>query len=327
MDALNKLILEIYRAAKETPVDEFQELALALVRNQIHFRTAAWGTGEITEAGGLVAHTMHLHNEPPEMLDDWASINSHDTVIDEAFANPNRALTFHAPCWFSSSDHALMLDYSRRYGHLNNMIINTISNSHPQGQWLSLYRNDKHDHWEQNDAHFLEQVMPHLIEALEMNRLLGQAHFPATADFMAQADFRLAGTRALARLDGTLYHCGKKFAEFLREVWPEWKSGKLPAELIKTLSFEGEALLAGHAISSVNHGNLLLLNIRKLSPLHGLTRRELEVARLYGVGKSHKEIGLLLDLSPVTVRNFLSRIYTKLDIGNKVELAALFNFG
>ncbi len=319
LDALSKLILEVYCAARETPVDEFQELALALVKAQIPFRTAAWGSGEMTKTG-LVAHAIYSHNESPEVLDDWASINHQDTVIDAVISNPNRALFFHAPSWFNTPENSLMLDYSRRYGHLNNMVINSISSRHPHGQWLSLYRNDKHDHWDQADGHILEQIMPHLIEALEINRLLGLG-------LSALPDSGTAGTRALARMDGTLYHCGRKFAELVRKAWPEWKSGRLPAELMMELHPGREALLADHAVSATTLGNMLLLNIRKVSPLHRLTPRELEVARLYGIGKSHKEIGLLLDIAPVTVRNFLGRIYTKLDIGNKVELASLFTTG
>jgi len=72
---------------------------------------------------------------------------------------------------------------------------------------------------------------------------------------------------------------------------------------------------------------MLLLKIRRVSPLHILSQREVEVARLYGQGKSYKEIGLLLNISPATVRNFLGRIYTKLDIGNKVELISLLSTG
>lgn len=317
MDTLCKLILELYRAARETPVDEFQELALALVRAQTPFRSAFWGAGEMTEAG-LVAHSVHLHNEPPEMLDDWTSINPHDTVIDTVIGNPGRVLISHAPSRFNTPEQSIVLDYARRYGHLNSMVITTIGRIHPRGQWLSLYRAGKHDHFCQTDSRMLEQIMPHLIEALEINRMLGRVHIP-------HADSGTTGTRAIARMDGTLYHCGKRFAELLREAWPEWKSGRLPAELVTALHPGKETMLAGHAIavSASILGNMLLLNIRRVSPLHRLTLREMEVAKHYGQGRSHKEIGLLLDISPITVRNFLGRIYTKLDIGNKVELASM----
>lgn len=44
-----------------------------------------------------------------------------------------------------------------------------------------------------------------------------------------------------------------------------------------------------------------------------------------GQGQSYKEIGLVLDIAPTTVRNFLGRIYTKLGIGNKVDLVSLLS--
>lgn len=320
MDALCGLILELYRAAKETPVDEFQELALALVKAQTSFRTAVWLSGEKTGAG-LVAHSIHLHNEPLELLTELTPSNRQSPiVIDTTFANPGRTFIYNSPSLFNTPKDAGMLDYTRRYGHLNNMTITTASKSRSHGQWLSLYRSDQHAHFCQADGDILEQIMPHLVEALEINRMLGQV--PSV-----DSDSGNRGTRAIARMDGTLYHCGKKFTELLLEVWPEWKGGRLPAELMSALHSNRETILADHAIavSTSTLGNMLLLKIRRVSPLHNLSQREHEVARLYGQGKSYKEIGLLLNIAPATVRNFLGRIYTKLSIGNKVELVALLS--
>ena len=164
--------------------------------------------------------------------------------------------------------------------------------------------------------------MPHLVEALEINRLLGQV--PS-----AHTDSGMTGARAIARADGTLYHCGKKFAELVLEIWPEWKSGRLPEELMAVVYPNGESILADHgiAVATSTLGNMLFLNIRRISPLNRLSLRELEVAKLYGQGQSYKEIGLLLDIAPATVRNFLGRIYTKLGIGNKMELVSLLSTG
>ena len=267
---------------------------------------------------GLVAHSVHLHNEPLEMLTEWTSINSHDTVIDTVVTNSGRALILHTPSWYSTSDARTMLDYTKQFGHLNSMVITSASKNCPQGQWLSLYRADKHDHFKKTDGRMLEQLLPHLIEALEINRLLG--HAPSV-----HTDSGMTGARAIARTDGTLYHCGKKFAEILLEVWPEWKSGRLPDELMAAVYPNRESILADHsiAIATSTLGNMLFLNIRRVSVLSRLSQRELEVARLYGQGKSYKEIGQALDISPSTVRNFLGRIYTKLGIGNKFDLSSL----
>jgi two-component system, NarL family, response regulator DevR len=53
-----------------------------------------------------------------------------------------------------------------------------------------------------------------------------------------------------------------------------------------------------------------------------LSPREQDVARLAAQGKTNKEIGARLNLSEITVRNYLSSVLGKLNLANRVELAA-----
>jgi DNA-binding NarL/FixJ family response regulator len=50
-----------------------------------------------------------------------------------------------------------------------------------------------------------------------------------------------------------------------------------------------------------------------------LTARELEVLNLAAKGKTNKEIGTLLKLSPISVKSCLSVIFTKLGVGSRTE--------
>ncbi len=52
-----------------------------------------------------------------------------------------------------------------------------------------------------------------------------------------------------------------------------------------------------------------------------LTDRELEVARAIGQGRSNAEIATDLFMSVATVKAHISRIFTKLDAGNRVQVA------
>jgi DNA-binding NarL/FixJ family response regulator len=52
-----------------------------------------------------------------------------------------------------------------------------------------------------------------------------------------------------------------------------------------------------------------------------LSRRELEVLLLVARGQSNKEIGQALNLSEITVRNYVSVILEKLHLRNRIELA------
>ncbi len=53
-----------------------------------------------------------------------------------------------------------------------------------------------------------------------------------------------------------------------------------------------------------------------------LSPRELDVLRLVIEGQSNKEIGAALNLSDTTVRNYISNMLEKLNLSNRVELAA-----
>lgn len=57
--------------------------------------------------------------------------------------------------------------------------------------------------------------------------------------------------------------------------------------------------------------------------ISSLSPREREIARLYAVGRTSREIAEELFISPTTVRNHIATIYRKLEIGNKAQLAKL----
>ena len=50
-----------------------------------------------------------------------------------------------------------------------------------------------------------------------------------------------------------------------------------------------------------------------------MTAREIEILRLLAMGKSSKEIALLLHIADKTVRNHLSNIYRKLQVYDRVQ--------
>ncbi len=56
-----------------------------------------------------------------------------------------------------------------------------------------------------------------------------------------------------------------------------------------------------------------------------LSDREQEIAHLYAIGNTSKQIADELHISPTTVRNHVATIYKKLEIANKSELLQLVN--
>lgn len=62
--------------------------------------------------------------------------------------------------------------------------------------------------------------------------------------------------------------------------------------------------------------------VRALPLLAPLSSREVEVMLWVTRGKSNPEIGIILDLSALTVKNHLQRIYRKLNVHNRVQALA-----
>jgi DNA-binding NarL/FixJ family response regulator len=62
---------------------------------------------------------------------------------------------------------------------------------------------------------------------------------------------------------------------------------------------------------------------RALESLGRLTEREREVAVAIGLGKSNAEIGGDLSMSVATVKAYVSRLLTKLELNNRVQVALL----
>lgn len=53
----------------------------------------------------------------------------------------------------------------------------------------------------------------------------------------------------------------------------------------------------------------------------GITRREAEVLFLLTQGKTNREIGMILGVSPKTIEKHLERIYDTLGVGNRIAAA------
>jgi len=83
----------------------------------------------------------------------------------------------------------------------------------------------------------------------------------------------------------------------------------------------------GEYISAATQ-TLLLNSIRDpklINPLHQLTERELEIAKMYAKGLGNLEIANHLNIKQNTVSTLKKRIFDKLNLKNLVELIAIIN--
>jgi DNA-binding CsgD family transcriptional regulator len=57
---------------------------------------------------------------------------------------------------------------------------------------------------------------------------------------------------------------------------------------------------------------------------HDLSKREVEIMQWLKIGKTNREIGCILDISPCTVKNHLQRIFKKLTVFNRTHAVTKF---
>ncbi len=147
----------------------------------------------------------------------------------------------------------------------------------------------------------------------------------------------IAATAALRRLDPapqvvvlTTFHADEQVVAALRAG----ASGFLvkdtpPAEIIHAVRL----VAAGDAIVSPSVTRTLLTHFGNTEAsqrhqaaaqrLAALTDREQEVAAAVGAGASNAEIAATLFMSEATVKAHVSRLFTKLDVSNRVQIAIL----
>lgn len=86
------------------------------------------------------------------------------------------------------------------------------------------------------------------------------------------------------------------------------------------------SVLNGGFYISESYKHSLILNdtiLKTQNPFTGLSQRELEIIKLMLAGKRTQEICHELNLQPSTVSTFKSKIFTKLNISNIIELNEL----
>lgn len=97
-----------------------------------------------------------------------------------------------------------------------------------------------------------------------------------------------------------------------------------PSELIKALyaAYAGGTILdpkiAGKVLNRLRNKQLSKYG----DHFEGLTEREINVLQTAATGKSSKEIGRALRISPYTVQAHMRNIFAKLEVGNRAEAVA-----
>ena len=310
---IDALVLQLYRGGSEVPFARFQHWALERLQTLLRFDAAWWGR---VHPGTRQVLGAHLFNADPSILEDHQRVEAHDRFRDAMIARPGRTVLL--------SDLMPRAVYERtpldtRYGrrHRLESATGTVLVEPVSGllDFLTVWRFDSRWPFAEGDRALAERLTPHLIEANRISRRVSlRGGTEAGGPPQAERPWAMASAR-----DGVLLEVNTAFVAMLREEWPSWRDGQLPAALRRHLSdaadYAGRTIAI--AITAVDDYRLLVPRPRHAAERLGT--REALVLERYAMGRSYRDIATELGSSPATVRNQLARIDRKLGVHNKAE--------
>jgi DNA-binding CsgD family transcriptional regulator len=313
MDAIGGLLLDIYRAAREAPLDEFQGVALSALQQLVHFNSAKWSRS-VRCPRGVQFYAPYLYNEPPESQRDYEAIESPDQVALQALARPGWTHNFTCRDVHLSTE---WLPYLRRWQHQHALVTGYVDPTTNVVRSVALYRGSAAKPFDERERARSHAVMPHLMEAWAIAQALELGRWGA-----AGTDRRWSV--GLADRIGHVIFCEPEFERLLLQEWSFRASGAMPHPLYDHCVSRGAQVLWGRAVvfQSRPLADVFFLRARARQPVDGLTEQQLEVARHVARGETHKEIARSMHLAPATVRNHLQTILGRIGAHNNAELAA-----
>lgn len=313
----SQLLLTLYRLAQESPVHQFQDAALTLVKSYLAFDSSMWGTATMRE-GGIDIHSIHLHNSSPAMLEAYEQVKHCDTAAVQVTAQRTMTMGFRVDD-FPGEHNVAFRQFLHDFGHRNFLITSDINPSTRFAQWVSLYRADLAAHCLEPEIDLLAYLAPHLMQALAINRLV---HL----DRLSHDTVRAKWSVALADQRGVLYHADARFKALVGTAWRMDDPQHLPPALLKQLldhPDRPQAAAAGVIVRRSSEQGLLFLKARASEAVDTLSEREFLVAKLIANGMTQKQVATQLNRSAETIRTQIKAIFNKLDINNVALLGAL----
>lgn len=315
LGAISTYLLDLHRTCHELPLRAFQERCLDELRKVVPFDSGLLATGTLRH-GVPHAHDTYLHRQPPALMESWERMKHLDVVAVAAMSSPGRTQRFVIDEVFADSP--LALAHCRAFGLAHVLCTGAIAQRAGSYLALSLYRHQGEPAFEEVERSTVELLVPHVVEAVRKAHLEQLRRAARVVRPSHQA-------AAIVNRAGVVLEADPAFVDLLAAAYPEWSGPWLPSAIAPLADARAAARHAiGPLVFRVDPADdLVLVHARRATPFDTLTAREREVARLFADGESTKEVAARLGIAANTVRVHLGRVYEKLGVVNKAELASM----
>jgi len=302
------LLVEAHRLAWQLPVEDYQSYFLEQSCRLLDGDFGAWGIGTVRPAPRVNTVTVQWQGEA--LISEWVPLAAEDAFVLDCTLSPGRCRTLDdLPQYLET---AVYREHWRRFQVRQVMTVVNYSHVENFQTFFCIYRDSLLHPFTARDKHVCQQLAHHLELGWKLNRHLN----------VERRDSVDAG-HALYDRHGH-YHLGSsRFCHLCERAGVDHDDHAFMAERMRRPSSAATELVAGWQLTFQPLGDLFLCRIEWHSPIERLTPRRREVARLWGEGLSHKEIGVRMGISPATVRNHLQEVYVRLGVNSKAELVRL----
>ena len=305
----DSFIGKLYRAATQIQPAQFRRWALSELRELLCFDAAIWSNGHVDNQR-FYSHTLvNLDDALPQELADSIAINP---IAQMVIANPGKAISNQDVV--PDEDFYQSTIYKKRFQPRGiEQVLSSVHQDQRSGLFtlLTLYRMDRNAPFTEQEKSLQQRVLYHLLNA--------SSH--AFFTHLQQAK-HAHSARALCDSGSVLHEVQPLFIDLLAQH--ALSVDEMPFDFSTTGIQVSDCGLSGE-VTPLN--DLFVVEIWPTGPLDHLTEREKQVVLAVTQGKTFKEVGRELGVSASTVSNHLYRVYQKLSINSRSELAHLVSHG
>ncbi|MGH8505856.1 MAG: response regulator transcription factor [Stenotrophobium sp.] len=306
---VDRYIAKLYRSAFAVTPDEYRGWALREISQVIPNDGGIWGSGS---ASRMKFHTCTINGVPdsypatleatgdinpilPQMLQNLdVPVDMRDVFPDNEFFKSKLYKKAFAPNGISRILSAVHLDPRSGLYSL-----------------ISLYRSDRNNPFSDQDRALQQRITYHLYSAASHNFFLRLAQ---------DRERPVECAAAVVDQEGSFHQVQPRFLDLLEKHFPDRDPYTLPFILPEPGT---PMVIDDLCIQTQRASDTFIVYLWPAGPLDHLTPREREIVHAVAQGLSFKQAARRIGVAPSTVANHLYRVYRKLGVYSRTELAVL----
>lgn len=314
VDPVDQYIAKLYRSALAVPAMEYRSWALRELNGLIEHDGGIWGSGSLSRLRFHTCTVAGLPDSYPAALEATTEINPILPRMLQNLDEPVDMRDVMRDSEFFSSE-----IYKSVFGpHGISRILATVHFDQRSGLYslVSLYRRDRKHVFTTDERARQKRITYHLFNAVSHAFFLHLAR-----DRQRPAN----SASAVVDQEGCFHQAQPRFLDLLEQHFPGRKD---PYTLPFSAPSPGETRVLGElCVRSEASNDVLIIDLWQAGPLDRLTQREREIVLAVAQGLSFKQAAKKIGVAPSTVANHLYRVYRKLGVYSRTELAALVHPG